>query len=732
MFCRILVIAVLLAGSAGAAGAQESTLRGKLVSQEDGLPVAGATVQLRGTVLGAASNSEGVFAIFGVPPGTYDLIVSMVGYKKLQVGGVAVPRDRDSLLFLRLEPSAIQTAPVIISASKHEQEAEEVPVSVAVVDERALVERQTVTVDDALRYVPGVMMTQGQVNIRGTTGYSYGVGSRVLILVDGIPLLSGDTGEIVWESIPVQTIERIEVLKGAGSALYGSSALGGVINIITKPVGDRAETMLRTYGGFYQLPSYQTWDWTSDARTLGGISLMQQGRTGDVAYAVGGSRRVDDGYRQNDFWKRWNFWSTLSYNFSPVQSVTADFSILDQHRGSFLYWKNLNYALQPMDDQLSQQVSSTRWRLGLTYRNTVNDRLSLKMTGGWYHSRWSDNIPTMLDSSGTISRSDAATGEAQATYQVSRSNILTGGIAVNADEVDAGAIFGNRRAYGGALYLQDEIRSESGLLVTPGVRADIQHIAGLESFFRLNPKLGASYALDESTDLRASVASGFRTPAVAEIYTTTEAGGLTFRPNPNLQPERSWSYEIGIRKRWEDFLSLDAAVFRNDVTDLIEPSFGSGGSVQFQNITHAVVTGTEILLRASLVHGMIPLSLGYTYADPEDESGHTVLKYRSRNTFYVSAGTEMAGVRLSADYRYLSKVERIDDQLVYLGIVPDGDVRVPISVLDVNGSVDWTMGSAAMTLSLHVENLLRYYYTEFIGNFGPPRSFVLSLETHLL
>ncbi len=732
MSFRIVLIIALVAACGSGARSQEQVLTGKLVSSEDGEPISGATVQLRGTVLGAASNSQGVFTMYGVAPGTYDLVVSMVGYTRLSIAGITVPQAIDSLPVFRLEPSAIQTEPMIVSASKHEQEVEEVPVSVSVVDGRTLVDRQTVTVDDALRYVPGVTMTQSQVNVRGTTGYSYGVGSRVLMLVDGVPLLSGDTGEIIWESIPVQTIERIELLKGAGSALYGSSALGGVINIITKPIGDHAETWLRTYGGTYQLPSFQTWDWSSGARTLGGLSLMQQGRTGDVAYSLGGSRRLDDGYRQNDYWKRWNGWTTLTYNFSPVQSVSADFSILNQHRASFLYWKNLTYALQPADDQLSQEVSSTRWRLALTYRNTVNDRLSMKVNAGWYRSRWSNNIPTSLDSTGTISRSDAVIGEAQAVYQAAPENILTGGIALNANRVDAGAIFGDRRSYGGALYVQDELRPAVGLLVTAGVRSDIQHIEGLKAFFRTNPKFGISYELDDATVLRGSVGSGFRTPAVAEVYTTTEAGGLTILPNPNLQPEKSWSYEIGMRRRWADLFSLDAAVFRNDVTDLIEPSFASDGYVHFQNITHAVVTGAEVVLRASLVEGHLPLSLGYTYVDPEDESGHTVLKYRPRNTVYASIAGEVSGIRIGADYRYLSKVERIDDELVNLGIVPDGDARVPVSVLDVNGSVDWTMGSVEMTLSLHVKNLVQYYYTEFIGNLGPPRSFILSLETHIL
>ena len=117
-------------------------------------------------------------------------------------------------------------------------------------------QRNSTSLDDALRYVRGVNMTGTQVNIRGSSGYSLGAGSRVLMLLDGIPFFAGDTGELNFEAIPMGQVDRIEVVKGASSALYGSNALGGVINIITKPIPETPETIVRTYGGMYNRPTY--------------------------------------------------------------------------------------------------------------------------------------------------------------------------------------------------------------------------------------------------------------------------------------------------------------------------------------------------------------------------------------------------------------------------------------------------------------------------------------------
>ena len=136
----------------------------------------------------------------------------------------------------QLEPTSYQYDQLVITANKHSQDLREVAASGYVIDSKIFSERGYQKIDDAFRYVPGVTMTLDQISIRGSSGYSRGAGTRVLVAMDGIPIYTPDTGEIIWELIPITEIERVEILKGATSSLYGSSAIGGVINIISKEI----------------------------------------------------------------------------------------------------------------------------------------------------------------------------------------------------------------------------------------------------------------------------------------------------------------------------------------------------------------------------------------------------------------------------------------------------------------------------------------------------------------
>jgi iron complex outermembrane receptor protein len=215
---------------------QTGLVSGKVLSKETGEPLAGVNVRLEGTLRGTVTGGTGAFTLAGIPEGRHTFSFSLVGYQREHVRDIGVSLGEQVDLLVELSPILIQTEAVVVTASRREQSLEEVPSSLSVVDASTISQHNFVSIEDALRYVPGVNLVESQVSIRGSSGYSRGVGSRVLMLVDGIPLLPGDTGELNFETIPVGQVDRIEVLKGAGSALYGSNALGGVINVITKPI----------------------------------------------------------------------------------------------------------------------------------------------------------------------------------------------------------------------------------------------------------------------------------------------------------------------------------------------------------------------------------------------------------------------------------------------------------------------------------------------------------------
>ena len=118
----------------------------------------------------------------------------------------------------------------------------EVTVSVDVINARIIENKNCVTLKDVLRNAPGVQITDGQLNIRAGSGWTYGAGSRVLVMIDDMPLLSADQGEVLFNMVPLENVEQVEIIKGASSALYGSSALNGIVNVRSKMPGLKPET----------------------------------------------------------------------------------------------------------------------------------------------------------------------------------------------------------------------------------------------------------------------------------------------------------------------------------------------------------------------------------------------------------------------------------------------------------------------------------------------------------
>ncbi len=712
--------------------AQNGTLRGVVRSDEDGSPLLGVSVSVHGTLLGSTTNTQGEFALQRVPPGLFTLEVSMVGFATKKVVNVRVAKDSISTITILLTPQPVQTQPVVITAAKHEQNIQDVPTTVAVMGAEMIRTRNIITMDEALRYIPGVNMTQWQINIRGSSGYARGIGSRVLVLLDGIPYLTGDTGEIIFESIPVMSIDRVEVVKGAGSALYGSNALGGVINIITKEVESQPVTVIKTFLSVYDRPLYDEWKWSSVTRGQAGLYLTHTQRFDKLTLALSANRTVDDGYRENDYARRLNFYAKAGYEFSPFTRWTLSTNFYSHRTGSFLFWRDIYHALQPQEDQLGEWVKTTRVNVSSDFKTFLTEDLSFTFKSMWYRTDWEDNVGN-INGVGNKSLANLFVNEVQIETQIHPQHYLTAGIEGRIDKVDAN-IFGKRSGGGGAFYIQDEYAIMTSLHVTAGARYDYQKIDSLSAFSRFNPKLGLTATLSEGIIVRASAGSGFRVPTVGETFTVTSAGGLTIIPNPSLQPERSLSIEIGLNARIVSDVAVDCALFQNEFWDMIEPRFvviGGKSFGQFNNVTRARILGGEVHLQSSLFHNLLKAELAYTYVYPRDLTLNDLLKYRPRHVLMAGFDATIGSFSAGIDFRFISKIDRIDREFVTLNIVKDGDLRVPIYVTDARLMFDGSHYGIPARITFNAYNIFQYYYVELIGNIAPVRRFTLTVEALL-
>ena len=277
---RTAFVAAALLLPCAAAGQGTGTIVGT-VRDTGGRAVARAQVRVAGRTGGSVTDVDGRFRITGVAAGPARLRAQMLGYAP-DSATITVPAADSVVQDFALRPTAIEVGPIVVTAGKRPQALADVVASVDVITDTEIARTAVVTIDEALDRAAAVQMINGQVNIRGSTGFVQGLGSRVLVLVDGVPVNEGDRGGIDWDLIPVDNIERVEVVKGAGSSLYGPAALGGVVNLITREIPDGWHTRARVTAGAYANPPDTAWNFRDRTGGLGGADLTESYGTGRV------------------------------------------------------------------------------------------------------------------------------------------------------------------------------------------------------------------------------------------------------------------------------------------------------------------------------------------------------------------------------------------------------------------------------------------------------------------
>jgi outer membrane receptor for ferrienterochelin and colicins len=241
------------------------------------------------------------------------------------------------------------------------------------------------------------------------------------------------------------------------------------------------------------------------------------------------------------------------------------------------------------------------------------------------------------------------------------------------------------------------------------------------SSYAFSPRLGFNYSFNNNISLRGMLGTGFRAPSLAEKFTSTFVSGIRIKPNPLIDPESNITFETGILLS-SNYLSVDAAVFRNGYYDMIEPSIDPlDGEVMFVNLVRARIQGVELTLTPNLIEEIL-LNFSYTYMDPKDLHTGKTLKYRPKHLFYSSVSYNNCGIEAGFNFRYWSRVDEIDFELVELGLVPDGDKRVEVYILDFNAGYNFLQTGVPVRVYLNIKNLLNYNYIELIGNIAPLRN----------
>lgn len=700
--------------------AQNGSIKGKVITDKND-PLVNVNVIVTGTQYGTATLHDGTFEIKNIPFGEYTLEVSLIGYAKKKIFVTLNANTKPVTVILTEE--SIQGEQIVVSAGKYEQRVQDLSVSTTVLTPDNIFRKNYLTFDDALRFVTGVQMNLEQVSIRGSNGYSKGAGARVLLAVNGIPMYSGDTGDIVWELIPVADIERIEIIKGPASSLYGSTAIGGVINIITKSSVKNPVTHFRSYYGGYDKPAYNIWKWNDNLRTFYGTELTHSNSVENLSYTFSFKKFDNMGYRQNDFAKRYLGYLKLNYNFTPENRLTFFANFLNMNRGNFLWWKDSRNALVPKDS--GNIVKSNRLFTGLIYHHYFNKDIYAEFKSSFYH--------TKFDGYGiehTTSTADLFRNELLANFILSEKFILTSGTEVTNSKISSN-IFMSPNFFSAGIYTQGEWKANSDFSLTLGLRYDYIKLDTLNSANAATPKAGINYKLSKDFILRASVGTGFRAPTPSEVFTTVGVGGgIDVKSNPDLKAETSRSFETGAVYNYSKELSFDLALYQTDYKDFIEPVLTKEAKIQFLNLSKARIQGIELNTNWSIIPGQLRFTAGYNYMWARDLEKNIAMKYRPLNSVYSQVRYSPYPFDFGIDFRYMSKVEEIDFNLTTppIALVKDGDKRVPIYVTDLSAGYNFLLGGTPAKIFLNAKNVFNYNYVEFMGNLAPIRNFSFSFE----
>ncbi len=679
-------------------------------------PIPGVNIILLGTPLGDASDEKGNYDIKNVPMGNYEIEFSVIGYAKKKIKIDVI--DKSLKINVILYPEPIKTDEVVVTAGKYEQKKSELPVSTEILYSSTLTERNFRNLELAMRFVPGVVMTEDQISIRGSSGYSRGAGARALVTIDGLPFYTGDTGEIVWEMIPTTEIQRVEIIKGAASSLYGSSAIGGVVNAISKDISKYPRTMINAFYGIYDKPYYKEWDWSGQFRPFNGLTVSHSNTFDNFGFNLSLTRLEDFSYRRDDFSKKYIGFLKMNYRFNEFSDITLIANTFNKRAGSFLYWKDSRNALVNSDFVTTDRIKTNRYFIGLVYKNIINSNSIFYLKGNYYRNNFEDN-----GTPPNLSTSNLFRIETQLTSSLCEKIVLSSGAEVIPSKV-YGSLFGNPKGISAGLYSVADITFDFPLILSFGLRYDYGKIDTLESSGSISPKLGINYKPTDNFIIRSSLGTGFRNPSLAEVFTSTTASGLTVKPNPNLKPERNVTFEVGFNYYFSSLIELDFAIFQNEYFEMIEASVDpSDGQIFFDNLLRARIQGLEFGSKINIISGVLTAGFSYSYLYARDVDKNLMLKYRPRHTFIGSVEFTNWHLGLGVFFKYHSRVDEIDNELIDLGIVRDGKLRVPVYQTDVSLSYDLISLSLPMMFYFNINNLFNYNYVELVGNLRPIRNF---------
>jgi outer membrane receptor for ferrienterochelin and colicins len=595
---------------------QSATIDGRVIDKYSGKALAGANVYIKDTSFGSSSDSDGYFSfdVTNAQKGDYKLVTTYIGYYD-KIIDISLPLNIN-IFTIRLKESMLLMDQIVITGTREERFLKDSPVTTQVINSKQIEEKGANNVGDLLSEATGIVIEQdsrfgNMVTLQGFDS------NHILFLVNGIKVIGRLNGQFDISQLSASDIERIEVLKGPTSALYGSQAMGGVINIITKrPIDDFQITVNSKFGSYNRINSdlnisYPIAAWKSKinigTRHFGGYDLDEQTELQD--------RRT---------FNKLN--SDLQFDGKISQEVKLNLSAS--------YFKEEQSRI--LNTIFSEKIDNERYsaRIGAN----IDSLFPFAIESNFSYEHYDHNYSEIVRSSGYVKSADPTKNDfSQFLTLLNKeweNHLFQFGYSMEYDAINSSRInSGYKKSFLHGIFVSDEYKNGSFFTIQGGARLDIHSIYGQQ----FSPKLSLMFVPGYTGRLRLSYGHGFRAPSFKELYLTLYVGdvNLSIKGNPLLKPENSNSLSLDYEFWNTDNYHVHTNLYYNRVKDLISDirtsGDGSGLYYTYHNFGQVETWGVEWEMKYFPID-IFEISLGYTYMNSFVQETGDALSGKSHHT----------------------------------------------------------------------------------------------------
>ncbi len=710
---------------------------------------------------GTSTDENGFFEL-RLDNSVHSLHFRLIGYQDHTIN---LLDDQEVVVLMKETSYLLNTS--VITASRFEKPLSESSISMSVIKSDLPSKLNSNSVEHILDRVPGVQMIDGQANIRGGSGYTYGAGSRVLLMMDELPAFVSDAGFPNWDDLPLENIGQIEIVKGAASALYGSSAMNGIIHFRSGlPVSEPYSAISVNFKYYLKPDNGKEWWGKNGNKSIPYetfLNFVHRIKKNSMDYSISGQLYNRIGYNKDTDSKTGRIHALIRKRINDRLKVSLGINFNKGYSSSFFYWK---------DNGLFESDTSSISRTDKV-RFTIDPSLTYDSKSGFQHKLLTRFYHVY---NGADQNQSNESKNVYAEYQLSKtiesiSLLCIGGLVLNQSWTKA-ALYSDTTFYHRNIagFFQLEKKLFDRLILSAGIRYEKYDIhgphfaGGKEVPSRVSQdtfifRFGANYRLAKTSFLRASFGQGFRFPTIAEKYISTTAGGLKVVPNPDLHAEYGGSYEIGIKQALQfnsTKLLIDLAFFGSRYHEMMEFLLNKKAQFQSRNIGDTDIKGIEIELQSITEFGnwKITTGGGYTFIDPKylefdktpivdldsatlgqlnasnSSSDFNILKYRSKHLFRFDIQLDYSRFYLGMNFNYVSHVEAIDQVFEFLlKGVRDYRLSHNTGYRLYDFRVGYQLDQVSLQLSIH--NAFNEDYTQRPGLMEAPKNLSLRVTYKL-